>query len=350
MAVVNAFYCLRCNSLQLINTASILLIPKKEGVNTVQDFRPISLIHSFIKIITKATTLRLQPHMNSIVSKCQSAFIKKRSIHDNFMSVRNTARRYHRDKVPAVFLKLDIAKAFDSIRWDYLLLLLHRLGFPTRWCDWTAVILSTSSSRILLNGIPNPPIKHGRGLRQGDPLSRLLFVIAINTLQRILELATDMNIFTKLRERVPLCRISMYGDDATLFIEPRKEELDALANILELFGEATGLKTNFHKSTAIPICCEGVQLSGILENLPARRGVCSIKYLGLPLSTVRLKAVDFQPLLDKIAAKLSGWSGRNMTTTGRLTVVKLVLTAQPVYLLSTLKAPKEIMKSIDAKR
>ncbi|MFS9531476.1 reverse transcriptase domain-containing protein [Klebsiella pneumoniae] len=120
---------------------------------------------------------------------------------------------------------MDIAKAFDSIRWDYLLLLLRHLGFPARWCDWTAAILSTSSSRVLLNGVPNPPIKHGRGLRQGDPLSPLLFVIAIDPLQRILQLATDINILTRLRGRAPSCRILMYADDAALFIAPRKEEI-----------------------------------------------------------------------------------------------------------------------------
>lgn len=183
----NAFHNLHCTSLSLINTSNVVLLPKKDGAEAIPDFRPISLIHSFIKIITKVLAMRLAPHMKNIVSHSQSAFIKQRSIHDNFMTVRNMARRYHRQRIPALFFKLDIAKAFDSVRWDYMLDLLQRLGFPIRWRDWIASLFYTSSSRILLNGVPNSPIKHNRGLRQGDPLSPLLFVIAIEPLRALLE-------------------------------------------------------------------------------------------------------------------------------------------------------------------
>jgi hypothetical protein len=208
----------------------------------VGDFRPISLIHSFIKLISKILALRLQPHMNAIVSTCQSAFIKNRSIHDNFLAVRTAARRFHTNKTPTLLFKLDIAKAFDSIRWEYILTLLEHLGSPIRWREWIAAILSTSTSRVILNGVPNPHIWHGRGLRQGDPLSPLLFVIAIDPLQRLLEVATEFGMLTKLRGRSPDLRISMFADDAVIFVTPTKGEVSMLARILELFGETTGLK------------------------------------------------------------------------------------------------------------
>jgi hypothetical protein len=78
--------------------------------------------------------------MNDIISSCQSAFIKSRSIHDNFMYVRNVARRLHRNRTPALLIKLDIAKAFDSVRWDYLLDFMQRRGFPPRWRAWATLI------------------------------------------------------------------------------------------------------------------------------------------------------------------------------------------------------------------
>ena len=143
--------------------------------------------------------MRLAPHMNSLVSKSQSAFIKKRSIHDNFMSVRCVVHRFYRSKTATLFFKLDITKAFDSVRWEYLLTLMSKLGFPQKWRDWVAALLSSSSSHILLNGVPTTPIKHGRGLRQGDPLSPLLFVIAIDPLQKILDLATEEGHLAKFR-------------------------------------------------------------------------------------------------------------------------------------------------------
>ena len=133
MAATNAIYNNRCSDLNLLNKATIVLIPKKEGVDTIQGYRPISLIHAFAKIITKVLALRLAPFMNALTSQCQSAFIKGRSIHDNFMFVRNFTRRLHRNRSPALLLKLDISKAFDSVRWDYLLTLLQKRGFPLRW-------------------------------------------------------------------------------------------------------------------------------------------------------------------------------------------------------------------------
>jgi len=229
VAAVNAFYNNRCNDLNLLNKATIILIPKKEGAETIQDFRPISLIHAIAKIITKILALRLAPLMNDLTSHCQSAFIKGRSIHDNFMYVRNLARRFHRNKTPALLMKLDFSKAFDSVRWDYLITLLQKRGFPTRWTNWITSILATSTSRVLLNGIPLDPIPHDRGVRQGDPLSPLLFVLAIDPLPRLLSIATARGLLSKLHGRAARFRASLYADDATILIRPDCTDISKLA-------------------------------------------------------------------------------------------------------------------------
>ena len=95
MAAMSSFYNLRAGPLEHLNGANIVLIPKTETPEYAKDFRPISLVHSFGKLITKTLAIRLSRHMDQLISSSQSAFIKGRCIHDNYMYVRNLARAYH---------------------------------------------------------------------------------------------------------------------------------------------------------------------------------------------------------------------------------------------------------------
>jgi hypothetical protein len=143
----------------------IALIPKKEEAQAVTDYRPISVMHSTAKLLCSILAERLAPHLDRIVSKSQSAFIKGRSIHDNFQYVQGAIKHFHRSKTPMLFIKLDIAKPFDFVRWEYMLELMEKIGFSKRWRDILSLLWSTTSSRILINGEAGKPIKHGRGLR-----------------------------------------------------------------------------------------------------------------------------------------------------------------------------------------
>jgi hypothetical protein len=96
-------------------------LSKKHGVEDISDFRLISLIHGIAKIVTKILSIRLGPHINDLVSNAQSAFIKKRGIHDNFLYVKNLVKRLHKNKSPALLLKLDIHKTFDLVRWEFII-------------------------------------------------------------------------------------------------------------------------------------------------------------------------------------------------------------------------------------
>ncbi|KAK1668555.1 hypothetical protein QYE76_056714 [Lolium multiflorum] len=314
MEVVHLFGDLHAENFHWLNSANIVLLPKKEGAEEIVDYRPISLIHAIAKIIAKMLSIRLGPYMDSLVSNAQSAFIKKRSIHDNFLYVKNLATRLHKSKTSALLFKLDIRKAFDNVRWDYIVDLLQKRGFPSRFRNWIVALLTTSSSRVLLNGVAGLPIRHGRGLRQGDPLSPLLFVLAIDPLAQILERATTFGLLHKLRGRRDILRTSLYADDAAVFVAPFKEDIQNLANILGNFGDATGLCTNFQKSAVAPIRCEALDLDAILEDMPATRTTFPMRYLGLPLSVRCLKRRDMQHLEDKCAGKLPTWNGNLITT------------------------------------
>jgi hypothetical protein len=102
MADVNKYSNLHTNNLHWLNSTNIALIPKKEGIEEVTDFCPINFIHAIAKLICKMMAARLAPHMNKLVSNSQDAFINKRSNHDNFLYVRNLARKLHKSKTPTL--------------------------------------------------------------------------------------------------------------------------------------------------------------------------------------------------------------------------------------------------------
>ena len=258
----------------------------------VKDFRPISLIHSFAKIVMKVLALRVAPAMDDLISNCQSAFIKKRCIQDNFLYVRNLARAYHRTNTPALLLKMDISKTFDSVSWEYVLEMLQQRDFPSRWRNWLALFFSTSSSSVLLNGITGPTFLHQRGLRQGDPLSPYLFILAIDTLQKLFQLATEDGPLSTLRGRHAKLRLSLYADDAVVFINPVKEELEMVIQIMRSFGDATGLRINLEKSSVAAIRCHDIDLENVLTAFAGQRVDFPLTYLGIPIVMGRLRLAD----------------------------------------------------------
>jgi hypothetical protein len=148
---------------------------------------------------------------------------------------------------------------------------------------------------VMLNGVPLHPIQHGRGLRQGDPLSPLLFILAIDLLNQLLQLATDRGLLSPLYGSTARFRLSMYADDAVIFIRPTKDDVNNLRDLLANFRVVTGLQTNLQKTTISVISCSGINIEEILTGFPIMRTHFLIKYLGLPLSTKRLRKVDFQP-------------------------------------------------------
>jgi hypothetical protein len=120
-------------------------------------------------------------------------------------------------------LKLDITKAFDSVSWPFLLEVLQHLGFGQIWRDILSGLLATSSTLVLLNGVSGGIIHHKRGLRQGDPLSPMLFILVMDILECIVAKADEEGQLQPLSSQPLHHRISLYADDTVLFFPPKGE-------------------------------------------------------------------------------------------------------------------------------
>lgn len=203
----------------------------------------------------------------------------------------------------------------------------------------------SSSTRILVNGQPGRPVWHGRGLRQGDPLSPMLFIITMDALNSMILTAEKEALLQPIGGRRGLPhRLSLYADDAVLFLSPVCEDLLAIKEILKLFGEASGLRTNMYKSSFSPIRCNEQQTQLIKDYLHCNIADFPCKYLGLPLSLRKPSRADFQPLVDKVANRLQAWQAGLLSQGGRLILVKAVMSAMAVYNFMALDPPRSVIK------
>jgi hypothetical protein len=244
--------------------------------------------------------------------------------------VQLTARLLHRKKKSSALLKIDIAKAFDSVSWSFLLAVLKHLGFSRRWLNWVSILLSTASTKILANGSPGKRICHARGLRQDDPLSPLLFVLVMEALNALITAAERHGLLQELCPQV-LNRTSLYADDVVVFVAPEEQQLVAIRDALELFAAASGLCANLHKSQASPIQCSLEETCTIIKFFPCRLAAFPCKYLGIPLSIYKLSKEDLQPLVDSVATKLPSWKAGLLTKAGRRVLTRVTLSAMAVH-------------------
>jgi hypothetical protein len=187
-----------CRSFHHLNEALLTLLPKVDNPEGLGDYRPISLIHSFGKIFAEVLANHFASTLPHLMSPNQSALIKVRQIQDNFRYVMGTTRTILIRKIPSALFKIDPTKVFDSVNWVFLLELLSAVDCPLRWTNWISVLLSTASTKVLLNGVPGRRICHGRGLRQGDPLSPMLFVLVMECFSAMIKLADSRGLLSPL--------------------------------------------------------------------------------------------------------------------------------------------------------
>uniref|UniRef100_A0A453L333 Reverse transcriptase domain-containing protein n=1 Tax=Aegilops tauschii subsp. strangulata TaxID=200361 RepID=A0A453L333_AEGTS len=165
-------YDLRGRGFYKLNQALLTLLPKNADAHGLRDYRPICLIHLVAKIFAKVLSIRLGAKLDHLVSRNQNAFISGRILHNNYVLIKQSLKLLHQLGPPRVMLKLDLTRAFDSLSWPFLFEVLRQYGFGNRFLDWTAILLSSASTRILLNGEPGPPYGTDKGSGRANPCPR----------------------------------------------------------------------------------------------------------------------------------------------------------------------------------
>jgi len=167
------------------NANTIILIPKIPDALNVGQYRPTTLANFKFKIISKILADRLAPIMNSIISPKQRGFVRGRNIKDGICVTSEAINHInHKSFAGNLAFKVDISKAFDTLEWKFLLSVLNKFGFNGKFCSWIHTILKSATLSISVNGRQHGYFNCKRGVRQGDPLSPLLFRIAEDVLSK----------------------------------------------------------------------------------------------------------------------------------------------------------------------
>ncbi|XP_042045031.1 uncharacterized protein LOC121791041 [Salvia splendens] len=273
---------------------SIVLIPKKPIPESWGDYRPISLCNVINKVITKILSKRLAPLLPRVVAPNQSGFVKGRLLNDNVVLAQEMFHELQRSTpAPNVAIKIDMAKAYDRVQWPFLLKVLKHMGFPEPWVDLIQRCIGSCWFSILVNGAPAGFFKSTRGLRQGDPISPALFVLAADYLSRLLD---------KL----------------------------ILGNKEMTFKATRGRWTNT------------IQREGGFS-----RGTFPFLYLGVPIYRCVKRSSMFLFLREKIAARISGWAHRHLSFGRRLTLIKSTLEAIPLHIFQAIEPTGGALKQLD---
>ena len=224
----------------------ISLIPKKKkNTEYLKNWRPVSLLNVDYKVATKTIATRLEKVLPHIIHPSESGYIRGRFIGESICQIIDIMEFTKNRQIPGISIFLDFEKAFDSVEWEYIQKCLSSFNFGPQLRQWVGVFYKDISSCVLNNGYASKHFFLQRGVRQGIPLSGMLFVIAIELLAQSIR-HSDIIKGIKIQANQEV-KLTQYADDTTALLA----DVQSVANLFELltkFESCSGLKINQSKS------------------------------------------------------------------------------------------------------
>lgn len=332
------------------NATILTLVPKHPGASAITDYRPISCCNTTYKAISKKLVKRLKVILPQVILPNQTAFVQGRLLIENTVLASEIVQGYHKLGGPKrITIKVDIAKAFDTIRWEFIFQCLRSIAVPEVFLSWLHVCVCTTSFSLGFNGSSYGFFKGTRGLRQGDPLSPYLFVLAMNCLSISLNRAAREGEFQyhakcQRSELTHLC----FADDLLIFCDGTQQSVLAVLDVLKDFEQRSGLAVSITKTSMFTAGIKPHELVQLKAATGLEEGTLPVRYLGVPLCTKKLSLANCATLLQSIKTKLHTWTTHSLSFAGRLQLLATVIAGITNFWSCAFILPKGCLAEIDS--
>lgn len=340
---------LGCLPMHSLNFGTIILLPKSNDASRIEQYRPICLLNVSFKIFTKTVMNRLMTVAHKVISPTQTAFLPGRNIMEGVVILHETLHELHRKKQNGVVFKIDFEKAYDKVRWSFVRQTLLMKGFSNKWCDWIEAFTQRGHVNIKINDQLTNNFQTKKGLRQGDPLSPVLFNVIVDMLVTLINRAKREGHIEGVIPHLLDDGLSIlqYADDTILFMDHDLDKARNLKLILCAFEQLSGLKINFHKSEIFCFGDAKEHEQAYSDLFGCKAGAYPFRYLGIPMHFRKLRNAEWNSVIERIEKKLSSWKGKHLSVGGRLVLINSVLSSLPVYMLSFFEIPRKVLEKID---
>ena len=312
------------------------LIPKKgKDLTSIKNWRPISLLNTDYKLLTHILSNRLQEVLPSVISLDQSGYLKDRNISINIRSIFDIIDKIKRDNTSGILAFLDFEKAFDKLDWIFIQNTLKAFGFGQVFKKWINIIYTDIESCIINNGSTSKYFSLKSGIRQGCPISALLFILAVELLAINLRNNKDIHGFNI---GFLSFSITQLADDTTLFLRDI-DSLKLALHVLHKFKNISGLKLNRTKTEILQI---GKPLTSNYTLLDLKWEKEKIYALGTWFYEDYQQTINetYACRLQLLRDMLKIWSNRNLTWIGKITVIKTLCISKINFAISSIESPE----------